>query len=144
MMERDDDQAFQDSVRYISNVSGLGTETQLQLYGLYKISTLGQPTAKPSFFMMPTEKAKLTAWNSHPTLTQLEAKQQYTTLVNSLKTTQKKEFMVSVSTYSPIQHTPSTTLFEYARLGDCVRLKEHLVQFPEEVDMLDEQVNMPL
>jgi acyl-CoA-binding protein len=76
---------FEDAVQAVNDLPNLSDATRLQLYGLYKVSTVGQnDTAKPGFFN-PVGAAKWNAWTNVSHISQDEAIEMYIKTVEGLK-----------------------------------------------------------
>ncbi|KAJ9124153.1 hypothetical protein QFC22_000950 [Naganishia vaughanmartiniae] len=87
------DSHFQDASSWLTSTpaaANLPTDTKLEIYGLYKVATIGfrPDIPQPGFFSLPAAKAKYSAWHSQgekylqispdsPAVGQAAAKQRY-------------------------------------------------------------------
>lgn len=90
------DQTFEQASTYMSNTPmKLSNDVKLQLYALYKQSTVGPcNTSKPGLLEM-TARAKWNAWNDLKQLDNNIAKQQYIELVDKLVPTWRETIQQS-------------------------------------------------
>ncbi|KAJ9106193.1 hypothetical protein QFC21_001337 [Naganishia friedmannii] len=63
------DSHFRDASTWLTSTpaaANLPTDTKLEIYGLYKVATIGfrPDIPQPGFFSLPTAKAKYSAWQS--------------------------------------------------------------------------------
>lgn len=133
------EELFNKASDYVQSIADqINSNILLELYGLYKQSTVGKcNTIKPSFFNMRAS-SKWNAWNDLKDMPQTIAMDLYieklTNLYpnwcdNNISTNNKrKEQWVSVSTHQIEQSLPESekTCFDYVKEGNNVMLLENL------------------
>ncbi|KAJ3224459.1 hypothetical protein HK099_008409, partial [Clydaea vesicula] len=150
---------FNAAATFIRNNENLNLDddTLLKLYALYKQATVGICNiSKPSLLNF-TESAKWEAWSALKNLKTLDAKLYYIELVenvtrwkqdldvfeeNSTEKNLKPKGMVYVSTMfkeKDLVNVESKTIFDFCKNNDLEKLENHIKQFPEEINILDEE-----
>mmetsp|Transcript_33803 Transcript_33803/g.81958 ORF Transcript_33803/g.81958 Transcript_33803/m.81958 type:complete len:357 (+) Transcript_33803:516-1586(+) len=75
---------FEKATSFVRVMTGLGTDNQLLLYGLYKQATEGDCTGKKPAMWEMQKHAKWSAWKSLESLSKKEAKERYVSMVGKL------------------------------------------------------------
>jgi acyl-CoA-binding protein len=123
---------FEEARVFVSeNASAIDQDRSLELYGLYKVATLGIcNTAKPAFYEFKN-KAKWEAWFSLGNLSEKEAKERYIRIVKEirLKTVSSNSTTgVSVSRMEIVVdqvNSEKKSIFDLAREGNLEELKRN-------------------